>query len=149
MEKFARALRLRWLWQEWAAPAKPSVGLGTPCSESDKLLFTAPTTLEIGDGVKISFWNSAWAGGCRPRDLAPDVFAISRNKRRSPKEALTDQTWVRDLNLQANMNARRLQQFVTLWEFAQDVQLDASTPDKIIWKWTANGEYSASSAYRA
>jgi hypothetical protein len=72
-------------------------------------------------------------------DLAPDAFAISRNKRRSLKEVL----WVRDLSLQA------MQQFVALWEFAQDVQLDASTPDKIIWKWTANGEYYASSAYRA
>lgn len=47
------------------------------------------------------------------------------------------------------MTVRHLQQFVTVWEFAQNVQLDASAPDKIIWNWTANGEYSASSAYQA
>lgn len=69
--------------------------------------------------------------------------------RRSPKEALTDQRWIRDLNLQTNVTARHLQQFVAVSEFTQDVQLDAYIPDKIIWKWTANGEYSASSAYRA
>lgn len=47
------------------------------------------------------------------------------------------------------MKVHHLQQFIAIWDFTQNVQLDASTPDKIIWKWTANGEYSASSAYRA
>jgi hypothetical protein len=29
LEWFVRALHLRWLWQEWTAPEKPRVGLGT------------------------------------------------------------------------------------------------------------------------
>jgi len=103
LEKFARALRLRWLWQEWATPDKPWVGMGTPCNETDKLLFAASTTLVIGDGTKISFWNSAWAGCCRPRDLAPDVFVISKPKNRSLKEALNGHMWIRDLNLQGHV----------------------------------------------
>jgi hypothetical protein len=30
-----------------------------------------------------------------------------------------------------------------------DIQLQPHVPDRFIWKWTANGEYTASSAYRA
>lgn len=149
LEKFARALGLRWLWQEWADPDKPWVGLGTPCNRTDRLLFAPSTTLQIGDGAKISFWNSAWASGCRPRDLAPDVFALSRHKNRCLNEALTDHRWIRDLNFQGIVTAGQLQQIINIWGFAQNVQLDENTPDKITWKWTANGVYSASSAYRA
>jgi len=55
LESFARALRLRWLWQEWTMPEKPWVGMGTPCSETDKLLFAASTEIRIGDGRKVCF----------------------------------------------------------------------------------------------
>ena len=30
LDKFSRALRLRWLWYEWVTPDKPWVGLETP-----------------------------------------------------------------------------------------------------------------------
>jgi hypothetical protein len=30
-----------------------------------------------------------------------------------------------------------------------DIQLQPHVPDRFIWKWTANGEYTASSAYQA
>lgn len=55
LEKFARALRLRWLWQKWTALDKPWVGMGTPCNETDRLFFAASTTIEIGNGQKASF----------------------------------------------------------------------------------------------
>jgi hypothetical protein len=41
LERFARALHLRWLWQEWMAPEKPSVGLETPNDSTDRHLFNA------------------------------------------------------------------------------------------------------------
>ena len=41
-----------------------------------------------------------------------------------------------------------LQQFLSLWEVIQNVQL-SSTADSISWRLTANGEYSAISAYNA
>jgi hypothetical protein len=39
LEKFARALRLRWLWQEWACPHKAWAGMKVPCDDNDRRLF--------------------------------------------------------------------------------------------------------------
>lgn len=46
-QKFARALRLRWLWMEQADPDKPWRGLATPCNNSDHLLFAACTDIHF------------------------------------------------------------------------------------------------------
>lgn len=75
--KFARALRLRWLWTEWTTPEVMWASSETPCTNTDRLLFAASTALAVGDGTKISFWNNAWLQGLRPRDVAPHVFNIS------------------------------------------------------------------------
>ena len=63
LERFSRALRLRWLWIAWTDPERPWVGTEPPCSSIDKALFTAATTVTIGDGAKALFWHSPW---CRP-----------------------------------------------------------------------------------
>ena len=109
LEKFATALRLRWVWQEWMEPNKPWVGLGTPCNDKDKLLFAAVTTIKIGNGAKASFWHSAWIQGRRPKDIAPAIFNISKHKNRTVQEALTNNAWVRDINLAAQLSVTHLQ----------------------------------------
>ena len=35
LEKFARALRLRWLWHEWSVTEKPWAGTEVPCDDTD------------------------------------------------------------------------------------------------------------------
>jgi hypothetical protein len=49
LKKFASALRLRWLWNEWVYDSKPWVGLGNPCTPNDHDLFATATTLTIGN----------------------------------------------------------------------------------------------------
>jgi hypothetical protein len=41
VEKFARALRLRWLWQEWACPDKAWAGKEVPCDDDDSCVLGA------------------------------------------------------------------------------------------------------------
>jgi hypothetical protein len=36
LKKFASALRLTWLWNEWVNESKPWVGLGKPCTPHDR-----------------------------------------------------------------------------------------------------------------
>jgi hypothetical protein len=63
MEKFGRALRLRWPWFEWTASERPWVGLGNPCTKDDMDFFYAMTNVTISDGKKAIFWDAPWAGG--------------------------------------------------------------------------------------
>ncbi|PVH48138.1 hypothetical protein PAHAL_4G258500 [Panicum hallii] len=110
--------------------------MGTPCNKTDKLLLAASTEIQIGGGKKISFWHSVWTAGRRPKDIAPDIYALSRRKNRKLHEALSDNDnqWIRDIMLRPNITKHHLQQFIDLW---------------VIVRETANGEYSAASAYRA
>ena len=149
LEKFASALRLRWLWQEWKEPNKPWVGLGTLCSDKDKLLFAATTTIQIGSGAKTSFWHSAWIQGRRPKDIAPAVFNISKRKNRTVQEALTNNNWVRDINLGAQLSVTHIQQFIILWNLVATIPVTQDADDNITWKLTQSGMYSVSSVYRA
>jgi len=123
--------------------------MGTPCSEMDKLLFAASTEIQIGDGRKISFWHSAWTAGRCPKDIVPDIYSMSRKKKRSLHDALSDNRWIRDIMLRPNFNIHHLEQFIDLWAIAREVSLNPEITDTIRWKWTTNGEYSAASAYRA
>ena len=72
------------------APEKPWVSLGTPWDETDKLLFFAASTeIQIGNGIRTSFYYSGWVASRWPKDIAPDVFAISKQKKQMRVDALT------------------------------------------------------------
>ncbi|XP_073357804.1 uncharacterized protein [Aegilops tauschii subsp. strangulata] len=80
IDMFARALRLRWLWFEWADPSKMWVGMGTPCDELDHDLFYASTRLTIGNGACAPFWDSPLVNGEKPSSIAPLIFEASTRK---------------------------------------------------------------------
>jgi hypothetical protein len=48
LERFSRVLWLRWLWQEWVRPKRPSTGTASPCNSVDKAFFQA-STVGMGD----------------------------------------------------------------------------------------------------
>jgi len=80
LERFSRALRLRWLWFSWTDPDRPWVGADVPCSALDRQLFrcsTIVTIVIIGDGRKALFWDSPWFHGHAPRDMAPNLYKLA------------------------------------------------------------------------
>jgi hypothetical protein len=83
MEKFARALRLRWPWLAWNSSDRPWVGMENPCNKDDMELFYGLTSITIGNGNKASFWVDYWVDGISPKVLAPSIYAISRQKLRA------------------------------------------------------------------
>ncbi|XP_010239490.1 uncharacterized protein LOC104581310 [Brachypodium distachyon] len=148
LEKFSRALRLRWLWNSWTSPDKPWVGLDLPCDDIDKSLFDASTKITIGNRCTASFWSSAWLDDQRPKDIAPNLFRAARRKNRTVREALTPNQWATDLNL-ASFTPTHIREFIDLWIRLQNRVLLPDTPDSIVWTLTPNGIYSTSSAYKA
>ena len=112
-EKFARALRLRWLWHDWVSPNKPWVSMELPCDETDRLVFAACTTIRIGNGRKASFWKSSWVQGRRPKDIAPLLYVKSKKKNRVVADALHDNNWIRDLDHRTEFTVQHFIQFAT------------------------------------
>jgi hypothetical protein len=55
LERFARVLRLRWLWFQWKHKDRAWNELELPCDRRDHDLFTASTVVSIGDGRTASF----------------------------------------------------------------------------------------------
>jgi hypothetical protein len=149
--KFARALRLRWLWRGWSTNIdRPWDGEETPCNKVDMLLFVASTRLTIGDGKRASFWKSAWLNGQRPCDVAPHLFSNSKRKNRTLHQALLANNWIHDINLRhPSFSGQHFIEYICLWRETRRILLRTGTLDALIWKFEENGEYSAASAYHA
>ena len=147
LERFGRALHLRWLWQEYGDDPKPWVGTEVPCKDTDHLFFNASTTVTTGNGNKARFWRYNWLDGEAPRYLAPHLFMLAHHKNRSVRQELSNGNWIRSLRTRIT-SAVLLQEFVGLWIRIQSVQLQPEVPDSITWKWTADRVYSTRSAYR-
>jgi len=146
--RFARALRLRWLWHEWASPNKAWIGTKAPCDETDHLLFAACTTIFIRNSKRTSFWHSGWLQGRRPKEIAPNLFKVCRRKNRTVAASIQRHTWIRDMRRAEGLTLCHIQEFFTLWGMLRDIQLHPDIEDQIRWKFTESG-YTAASAYRA
>ena len=148
LNRFARALRLRWQWMQWQQPRRPWAGMETPCDTQDLDLFAAATTVTLGDGSTASFWYSNWIGSSPLRLRFPELFTASRRKGRTVAAALDGNRWVLDLSHIAATPLIR--SFVTLWREIQraEIHLQEGTRDTICWSLTDSQCYTARSAYR-
>jgi hypothetical protein len=148
LDKFGRALRLRWPWYEWTDPGRAWVGMGNPCNEEDMDLFYTLINLAIGNGKTAIFWHSPWINGAKPKDIAPSIFNISKKKNFVVSKGLEHDFWISNLAFDSGITVAHIIEFSTLWNLIQDVHLNED-PDTITWKLTNNASYSTSSAYVA
>jgi hypothetical protein len=90
---------------------------------------------------------SPWVQGNTLASMFPNLFRQSRRKNRSVAAALTDETWIKDL--MHDVTPDMLGEYIMLWMLIDEVAFDPTNQqsDEITWTRTANGEYSASSAY--
>lgn len=146
IRRFSRALRLRWKWYDWTDKARPWAGSELSCDEEDLALFSACTTISLGNGLKASFWHDRWLEGQAPRTLAPDIFRLCYHKRISVHDAVENDKWL--LGLHRISQQAELTQFLSLWHQVQQVTLSAGTEDSISWLWNDSKRYSAASAYQ-
>jgi hypothetical protein len=75
----------------------------------------------------------------------PNLGFHKRDK--SVREALTNRSWVRDI--QGALVAHVLCDYVVVWDKVRGVVLNDLASDRFVWQWTTDGTYIASSAYRA
>ena len=102
----------------------------------------------VGDGLRATFWESAWLDGIRPKDIAPKIYIFNK-KNCLVHKALLNGYWISQVKVASIVSSEHIAQFAALWERLTHIQLNPDMQDSITWKFTADGHYSAASAYRA
>lgn len=146
LERFTRALRLRWLWFKWKQKQRAWNQLEIPCDRIDRD-FYASTVVTIGDGKTTPFWCSNWTNGTMAKSIAPLLYEKARRKKITVHPALTQNKWID--HVYPPTTQEEVTQFVRLWEALRGVVLNDMVEDDIRWKWTADGVYTTQSAYQA
>ena len=117
-----------------------------PCSDADHAIFASASLVVAGDGRVASFWMDNWTTAGTPFILFPALYAVSRCKRRSLREAVEEQRWVQDLR--GRITTDLLPTFVQLWQAAAALNLVDGMADAFSWRCTDSGSFSVASAYR-
>ncbi|WVZ88110.1 hypothetical protein U9M48_034662 [Paspalum notatum var. saurae] len=132
------ALQTRWLWLQKTEDSRVWAGLPIQVAS------------EVGNGRKTLFWRDKWIDGQAVPDLAPALAAaIPRRttKTLTVAEGLQHRHWIR--GIVGGLTVQVIAEYIELWDRLEGVHLHPITEDKVIWKWSENGVYSARSAYRA
>jgi hypothetical protein len=149
LARTATSLRVRWIWRMHTDPLRPWRGLDMNFSKAELDAFAVSTTMVTGNGESALFWEDRWLDGKAMKEVAPEVYALvpkRRRKARTVRQALMDRTWIADIV--GAPSALALWQYVQLWIRLRDTQLSAD-PDRMVWRWTTDGQYSSSSCYDA
>jgi len=74
LDKFSRALRLRWLWYSWDDTARPWKSLDLPIDITDIALFNAATNVTLATETRLP---SGPLAGCKEKHLQPYTRSCS------------------------------------------------------------------------
>lgn len=144
LEKFGRALRLRWLWHQWDEKDRPWKGLLKIKDPTDRQLFFCSTTVNVGNGLNTPFWEARWLNGAAPKELAPNLYETVRYKFRNVCQQIRNFNWIR--NLGEINTPTLLEEYMLLFMALSTVEL-TNNRDTISWRWTRSGQYTVASAY--
>jgi hypothetical protein len=133
LDKFSKALQLRWLWFYWDHKEIPWKPLLKVTDITDRQLFFCSTEIILGNGKNTPFWEARWLNGMSPKELAPNLFLVPRMKRRTIYKELQNLNWIR--NVRDISSIALLEEFILLFMALSYVEL-SDHQDNIRWKWT-------------
>jgi hypothetical protein len=148
MQLLNHALRMRWQWLSKTDTDKPWQGLEFSLHEVAEQMFRSCTSFQVGKGDRFNFWTDRWIHGSSVEDLAPNLmeFVSPGSRQLTVAQALSEDRWI--AQFRGALSIPAIAEFVELWETLSTVSLSMAE-DKVTWKLTANGSYSASSVYHA
>jgi hypothetical protein len=141
------ALQTRWLWLQRTDHDRAWSELPINAAKDVQAFFQASTYTRLGDGRNTLFWEDRWINGMDVQTIAPYLYLyIPRRVRCSltVRDGLHQRSWVRCIR--SGVPVAALVDYLHLWAAVDGVQL-SEQPDRLIWRWTADGSYSAKSAY--
>jgi hypothetical protein len=140
---------MRWLWLGRTDEHRAWSGLDLQATKAEEGFFFASTTMSIGNGLKAKFWEDRWIAGKSVREIAPMLYACIPKRRRRCRtvaDGLAANKWARDIR--GVLGIHEVGQYLQLWARIEGTVL-STEEDRLIWKWSASGVYSARSAYLA
>jgi hypothetical protein len=149
MERTDLALRMRWQWLSRTDDQRAWHGLDLHFPAAERAVFFASTSMAIGNGRTALFWEDRWIGGRAVSELAPQLYdCVPKRRRKTTTVAagLEANSWARDIH--GVLGVHEVGQYLCLWQAIAHTKL-AIDSDRLVWKWSPNGVYSAQSCYRA
>jgi hypothetical protein len=131
LDRFSRALMLRWLWDHWDHIDRPWKNLLKVTDKVDRQLFFTSTLIHIGDGRNTPFSEAKWLHEEAPKDLAPNLYQLAMLKSKSVNTELPNLNWIR--NLKEISTTAQLEEFTMLFMALSSAQL-SDQKDEIVWK---------------
>ena len=144
LERTGLALRTRWLWFARTDDNRAWSGLDLQFTAAERAFFFASTTMILGDGQRALFWEDRWLNGRAISELAPQLHALIPKHRSA--DGLHAHQWASDI--QGTLGIREIGQYLLTWQAIEHITLTAEL-DRLLWKWSAAGTYTAQSAYLA
>ena len=135
-----------WLWLRWKSKDRAWTALKLPCDKTDEDLFNASTAVTVGNGKMAEFWNSSWIQGQAPKNIAPSLFKKTKRKNITVAKALNNNNWI--CLCSPYTGEGEFGELISLWRAIGNMHELNGLEDNISWRWTADGQYSASSAYK-
>jgi hypothetical protein len=111
----------------------------------DKALFFSSTYIVIGDGKNTPLWDARWLLGSSPKQIAPNLYKLTRFKNRFVHLELKRENWIR--NLGGFDSPELLEEFFTLHMAISSVNL-SEHKDQIFWAWTPDRKYLVATTYK-
>jgi len=105
--------------------------------------------MALGNGQKALFWEDRWVDGRAISEIAPLLYKCipaRRRKTRKVADALQGNSWAQDIR--GVMGVHEIGQYLMIWNLIQNTVL-TTEPDTLLWSWTTDGAYTASSCYLA
>jgi hypothetical protein len=141
------ALQTKWLWLQKADNSRAWSQLPLRAEPEVLAFFRASTYTVLGDGNTSLFWEDRWLNGADVAELAPNLVkqvpgAIRRSL--SVRQGLSNRDWTHFIT--GALTDMLIAEFFDLWDATENVAL-LDQPDKIVWRWTPDGQYTAKSAY--
>ncbi|WVZ55317.1 hypothetical protein U9M48_005990, partial [Paspalum notatum var. saurae] len=150
LKLFSIALQARWLWLQRTDEERVWAGLPVRVAAEVRQLFDASILVKVGNGRKTLFWLDRWLDGQALCALTPVLAsAVSRRDLKSltVADGLTDARWIRGIT--GGLTVAVIEEYIGVWGRLARVSLQENVEDQVVWRWTADGKYSAKSAYLA
>jgi hypothetical protein len=97
-------------------------------------LSMASTTITLGNGGTTLFWHVKWCTEGPPKVLCVEPFHHRIKEAKKGNEGVLGQNWIKSIVRRNNL--AHLIEFINLWNIVSWTNLQHTTKDTIVWKWT-------------